>query len=111
SSDLTRSTFGYFIKADYDNYGRPIKDGEFFALFSYDRITKKGKDGKDEVICATELFLFSPCPHLFFNADVRSAGDTNLGEGYAIGSDGSLLSEVPLDLAQVSNFPGEEKQK
>ena len=32
-------------------------------------------------------------------------------DGVAVGSDGTVLAEVPLDLAQVSNFPGEEKRK
>jgi hypothetical protein len=104
----TRSTFGYFIKARKEietPQGTYVnKDVEFFVLFSYDTITRKGKDGKDEVICATELFFFTPG---FRNTANGIGSDPYLEDSFAVDKNGNVLTEVPLDLARVSNFPGE----
>ncbi|HZI12836.1 MAG TPA: hypothetical protein VE153_20820 [Myxococcus sp.] len=80
----TRSTFGYYIQ--FTQGGKTVT---YFVLFSYD----KNKDGK----CATELFLFGP---------VTPGQTPALVMGLAIDKDGNLLTEVPLDIADVTNFLG-----
>jgi hypothetical protein len=92
----TRATFGYFIKATVGG-----QEVEYFALFSYDKITVK-KDGKEVVVCATEFFLFGP-----FKRKADGSIDPDpaaLLFGLAIDKNGCLLPEVPLDLAKVKNF-------
>ncbi|HEX5475934.1 MAG TPA: hypothetical protein VFX12_14840 [Vicinamibacterales bacterium] len=106
----SRSTFGYFIRVYRQNPHANFEElisADYFVLFSYDRITKKRPDGTDEVICATELFLFGPRDV----ANTALGTDPKLLAAYAVGADGRLLQEVPLDLAKVSNFPGEEDKK
>ncbi len=84
----SRATFGYFIQSTQN--GQPVT---YFVLFSYD----KAKDGS----CATELFLFGP---------VVPGQTPPLVMGLAIDKDGNLLSEVPLNIADVSNFLGGDSE-
>jgi hypothetical protein len=86
-----RATFGYFIKVKQGD-----SEVEYFALFSYDKITAQGK-----VICATEFFLFGPFKRKGGKIDPNPP---ELDKGLAIDKDGCLLPEVPLDLAKVKNF-------
>ncbi|MCY1017629.1 hypothetical protein [Pyxidicoccus sp. MSG2] len=84
----SRSTFGYFVQS--------VQNGQtvtYFVLFSYD----KAADGN----CATELFLFGP---------VVQGQSPPLVMGLAIDKDGNLLSEVPLNIANVSNYIGGDSE-
>jgi hypothetical protein len=89
----TRATFGYFIKVNQGG-----TEVEYFALFSYDKITVGGK-----VICATEFFLFGPFARKGGKVD---PDPPKLDKGLAINKDGCLLGEVPLELAKVINAAG-----
>lgn len=99
----TRATFGYFIKFPAKESGFNLEP-EYFALFSYDKIRAKGKDGEEKTIAATELFVFGP---FFRTADgkIDLHGPPRLVFGLAVDKDGRLLDAVPTDLARVSNFP------
>jgi len=93
----TRATFGYFIKVKYDS-GTTFY---YFALFSFDKINAIASDGKQSPITATEFFLFGP----FTPKDgTISPNPPELEYGLAVSADGTLLSEVPLGLAKVSNL-------
>jgi hypothetical protein len=98
----TRTTFGFFIKVTISPNAPPF---EHFALFSYDKIRIKGKDGKEEIICATEFFLFGEFQR---KSGAIQPNPPELEFGLAIDSGGKLIKEVPEGLALVSNFLGKK---
>ena len=105
----TRATFGYFIRFTQTVQEFRV-EGEYFALFSYDKI--KDPDNPNASIVATEFFLFGP----FFrssNGTINSLGERgpDLALAVAVGADGKLLPSVPLSLAAVSNFPDFAKKE
>jgi hypothetical protein len=101
-----RSTFGFFIRLYDEGVPGVRPDGfrEFFVLFSYDMIKLRGIPAvrPQQTIVATELFLFGTV----HNGD---AGQLMLG--LAVGADGTLLPEVPIELAKVSKYKGEKDHK
>jgi hypothetical protein len=101
----TRTTFGYFIKVTFQPSGRSI---EYFALFSYDKIKIADGEGKETVICATEFFVFGGITR---KDGVIQQNPPELEYGLAINPQGTLLKEVPKELAQVSNFGGMDEHK
>jgi hypothetical protein len=101
----TRTTFGYFIKVTSQPSGRSI---EYFALFSYDKIKFTDKQGNPAEKCATEFFLFGGITR---KDGVIQQNPPELEYGLAIDPSGTLLPEVPIELAQVSNFGGKEDHK
>lgn len=96
----TRATFGYFISY-FSPELRTIKP-EIFVLFSYDKID----DGQGNTVAATELFVFGPYLRMQDGkVDQQGSAQPDLAYGLAVASNGTLLGEVPTNLAQVSNFP------
>lgn len=95
----SRATFLYYVKS-------PTALGHLWTtiLFSYDRVVPDG----GPPICASEVFIFA-------GSNVRECGPPNevlagnppqLMEGLAVDARGCLLSEVPIELAHVSRYPG-----
>jgi hypothetical protein len=103
-----RSTFGYFITVveslEEKEKPKPSDDmvtkaektvtKEYFALFSYDKIDTP------KVLCATEFFLFGPYTR---NGTKPDPNPPKLVLGLAVAADGTLLTEVPIELAAVIN--------
>jgi hypothetical protein len=90
----TRATFGYFIL-------NARSGGTYFVLFSYDHIrTKQGNACSGDSLFAFEVFLFGTIEEDGYAGDLR--------RGLAVGMDGRLLTEVPFDLAKVSNVLGKK---
>jgi len=97
----TRATFGYFIKVvtpPDEAAEMGLEVSYYFALFSYDRGVASDAGPAP---AATEFFLFGPFQP---NGTTIPPNPPALQLGLAIGADGKLLSEVPLNLAAVANF-------
>jgi hypothetical protein len=87
----SRATLGYWVT--------PNNGTSFFVLMSYDHV-RSPVDGS--CLCAMEVFLFGPITQM--DHGVPTPNPPPLLEGLAVKGDGTLLSEVPIEIAKVKNY-------